>query len=82
MLYQLRHAVAKGVAYLLNGHVGVFDHVVQHSRCQHFGVAGDGCHNRGCLHRVNDVGEAFASPLGAAVGINSEACSLVEQGGF
>ena len=72
------HTVAKLAAYLLDGDVRILDYIVKDGCRQHLLVVGDGGDDGCGLHRVDDVGEALAATLGAAMGLDSEAGCAVE----
>ena len=79
VLHQVGHALAKLAANLVDSDIGILDNIVQNGRCQQLLVVGDGGHDGGSLHRVDDVGETFAATFGAAMGFDCEAGCAVKQ---
>ena len=82
MLDKECHAVAKLLPNLFQGHVGVFNGIVQDGGGKHFGIAGDGGHNCSGFHRMKDIGVAFATAFGAAMGYDGKLGGLIEERGF
>ena len=82
MLYEFGHSFTELRSDLLDGHIGVFDSVMQDGCCQHFLVVGDGGHDAGGFHRMDDVGISLAASLRSTMGFDGKFHSLVEESSF
>ena len=82
MLYKFSHPIAKLLSDLLDSHVSVLNSVVQDGRSQQFLVIGNGGHDSGSFHRMNDVRVTFSTTLGTLMGFDGKFHGLVEECGF
>jgi hypothetical protein len=82
MLDEFSHPIAKLFPNLLDGHISVFDSIVQDGRSQHFLVIGYRSHDAGGLHGMDDVGISLAASLRSTMGFDGKFHSLVEESSF